>query len=575
MEQQLQAILTGKHLTACFQPIINLDSRSIYGYEGLIRGPSDSPLHSPLMLFEAASRHNRLVELDILCRKVIIAQFARLDLPGKLFINIDPLTIICNKFNPGETMKFAKKNNLDSNRIIIEITETRPINNIAIIQKTITHYRAMGFRVALDDLGAGYSGLKLWSEIRPDIVKVDRHFIQNVNDDKIKQEFIRTILSTATSLNCTVITEGVETKHEYSTLRKLGVSMAQGYYFARPETSPPLTISAKLFRKKEPRAKDEFSPSIAKIMRPIISVEASETVMTIGKLFTRLPETETLAVIHDDEVIGMVLKKNFMNIYARLYGKELFGKDSVIKHMNSNIIVVEKNMTMEEVSYKLTTCIDTYTEEFIIIDRGRLAGKALLIDLLHHITKLQIRQARHANPLTMLPGNVPIQQQIQKCFDKKTRFTVCYFDLDYFKPFNDIFGFFKGDEVLLLIAELLKKYIQPKDGFIGHIGGDDFIAVFDGNNRWEAIIRKIIKEFDNKINAFYEGKLNDNQTITAIDRQGNKCSYGQMGLSVGAVLIDKPKKAANIDLSKEAALAKHHAKSISGSVLYIHSPHFQ
>ena len=92
----------------------------------------------------------------------------------------------------------------------------------------------LGFRVALDDLGAGYSGLKLWSEIRPDIVKIDRHFIQGVDQDRTKQQFVTTILKTATALGCRVITEGVETEGEYATLRKIGVEMLQGYYFGRP-----------------------------------------------------------------------------------------------------------------------------------------------------------------------------------------------------------------------------------------------------------------------------------------------------------------------------------------------------
>lgn len=573
MEEDLHSILTGKRLIAHFQPIVNLNNRSIYGYEGLIRGPGDSPLNSPLMLFEAASRHNRLVELDILCRKVIIAQFAGLNLPGRLFINIDPITIICDKFRPGETINFARKNGLDSNRIIIEITETRPIDNVSIIQKSINHYRKMGFRVALDDLGAGYAGLKLWSEIKPDIVKIDRHFIQNVNEDKVKQEFIRTILKTATSLGCTVITEGVETEHEYATLRKLGIIMAQGYYFSRPKAIPERKLPADLFRKEEKRPKNCHSPTIATILKPVISVEASETVLSVGKIFARTPELETLAVIHDDEVIGMVLKKNFMNIYARLYGKELYGKDPVIKHMNNNIIIVEKNMSIEEVSYRLTTAIDLYTEEFILTHKGRLAGKALLIDLLHHITKIKIRQAKHANPLTMLPGNLPIQQQMERCFEENDAFTVCYFDLDNFKPFNDIFGFSKGDEIILIVSNLMKKHIDQENNFIGHIGGDDFIAIFREDNNWQTIIRKIINKFDNKINKFYNGKLDDKGIITTEDRNGNLCSYGRMGLSVGAVVIDRPDTAANIDLSAEAAVAKHHAKAIPGSILYIHKPH--
>lgn len=571
LEKQLAAIIAHKQLTANFQPIINLQSRSIYGYEGLIRGPGDSPLGSPQRLFETAARCNRLVELDLLCRKTIISQFARLNLPGCLFINIDPLTIVSNKFKPGETMRFAGRNGIDSNKIIIEITETRPIENTAIMEKAVNHYRSMGFRVALDDLGAGYAGLKLWSEIKPDIVKIDRHFIQNVNDDKVKQEFIRTILTTATSLGGTVITEGVETVQEYAVLRKLGIIMAQGYYFARPEPVPIQKIPDSLFRKKQNRKDDPHSPAVKVIIRPTVSVQASETVLAVGKIFTKTSNLETIAVLHGDEIMGMVVKKDFMNIYAILYGKELYGKDHIIRHMNRNIIIVDQNTPIEKVSYQLTTSIDLYTEEFILTNKGKLAGKAMLIDLLHHITKIKIRQARHANPLTRMPGNVPIQQKMQGLLGEKNNFTVCYFDLDNFKPFNDLFGFGKGDEVLLFVAKLLRKHIRQKSNFIGHVGGDDFIAIFEKDSNWQATVNKIIDEFDKRISGFYDGRLDDKKVIVATDRQGKRCSYGRMGLSVGAVVINKPDRI-DIDLSVEAAQAKHNAKAVPGSFLYIHKP---
>lgn len=572
LEKQLKAVLKGKHLSALFQPVINLESRSIYGYEGLIRGPGASPLNSPQLLFETAAKSNLLIELDFLCRKTIISQFASLNLPGCLFINVDPLTITSDKSRAGETVKFAGKGGLDISKIIIEISESRPIYNAAIMGKAVRHYRSMGFRVALDDLGAGYAGLKLWSEIKPDIVKIDRHFIQHVNNDKVKQKFIKTILNTATALGITVITEGVETAQEYATLRKLGIVMTQGYYFSRAEVIPPVKIPNILFRKKQKRSSDEHSPAVEVIIQPIISVQASATVMTVGKTFTKTTGLETIAVIYKDEVIGMVIKKNFMNIYAILYGKELYGKDPITRHMNRNIIIIDKSMSIEEASYRLTTSIESYTEEFILTDKGKLAGKAMMIDLLHHITKIKIRRARHANPLTGMPGNVPIQKKMQQCLDERSDFTICYFDLDNFKPFNDVFGFSRGDEVIIFVAKLLKKHIKQKENFTGHVGGDDFIAIFRDNNDWQETVKTIIAEFDDRIVKFYGGKLDDNRAISATDRQGNRCSYRKMSLSIGAVVMDKPGRTADINLSAEAAVAKHHAKAVLGSILYIHKP---
>ena len=194
-------------------------------------------------------------------------------------------------------------------------------------------------------------------------------------------------------------------------------------------------------------------------------------------------------------------------------------------------------------------------------------AKGRLIDLLHEITKLQISRARHANPLTLLPGNVPIQQQLQKLFSQNTAFAVCYFDLDNFKPFNDFFGFSRGDKVLRFVSELLVANIDDKIDFIGHIGGDDFVAIFRSAN-WQATVRRILEQFDDSIGGLYNGHIGCD--ITAMDREGRERQYGQMTLSVGAVVVRPSHWRCHIDLSEEASIAKHHAKAMPGSTLYIH-----
>ena len=566
----VHSIIQKRDLTVHFQPIVCLKNQSIYGYEGLIRGPVNSMLYSPVMLFNAATKCGCLAQLDFLCRELVIMQFSRLNLPGRLFINVDPVSILHENFREGKTMDWVELGGIDPSRVIIELTETHPVDDIPLMQKALVHYRNMGFRVALDDLGAGYAGLKLWSEIKPDIVKVDRHFIQGVDEDRTKQQFISNIISTATSMGCKIITEGTETENEYATLRKLGVELIQGYYFSRPKPVPPLEISPSLFRKEERLPEDQDSLTVNILLRPTISTEASTNVLTVGEMFTDTPDVESIVIVHDNEVLGMVLKKKFMNMYASLYGKELYGKEPILKFMNRNILQVEKTLSLEEVSYRLTTSLDLYTEEFILLDGCRLVGKARLIDLLHEITKLKVSRARHANPLTLLPGNVPIHKQLQKLFRQQRPLTICYFDLDNFKPFNDVFGFSKGDEVIVLVAELLKDNIDVKKNFVGHIGGDDFVVIFR-EDKWKSKVRTILQQFDDRINDFYNGRMVDEELI-ATDRQGNVCTHGCMGLSVGAVVITQPIGFKNIDLSEEAAIAKHHAKCRQGSFLYIHQP---
>ncbi len=566
-EELLHTVIRQQDLKVHFQPIVHIQTRQIYGYEGLIRGPVNTVLHSPTRLFEAATRAGCLAELDLLCRQLVIKRFAQLSLPGRLFINVDPFSLVHEHFREGQTLDFIEQAGLNPSQVIIELTETHPVEDVQLMQQAMVHYRQMGFRVALDDLGAGYSGLKLWSEIRPDIVKIDRHFIQGVDQDRTKQQFVSAILKTATALGCRVITEGVETVDEYATLRKIGVEMLQGYYFCRPVEVPPVTISSKLFRKEERTVEEDETPTVEILIRPSISVQASTKVNQVGDLFTSTPNLESIVVVHESEVLGLVLRRDFMNLYASLYGKELYGKQAVVRFMNRNIMQVEKKLPLEEASYRLTTSLDIHTDEFIILDGSRLAGKGQMIDLLREITKLQVSRARHANPLTLLPGNVPIQQKLQKLFRENIAFAVCYFDLDNFKPFNDFFGFSRGDKVLRFVSELLVANIDDKVDFIGHIGGDDFVAIFRNTN-WQDTVQRILEQFDDSISGLYNGHIGC--AITATDREGRERQYGRMTLSVGAVVVSPSQWRCHIDLSEEASFAKHHAKALPGSALYIH-----
>ena len=497
-ETLLHAVIEQQNIQIHFQPIVHLQTRQIYGYEGLIRGPVNTVLYSPTRLFEAATRAGRLAELDLMCRRAVINRFAQLGLPGRLFINVDPYSLVHEHFQEGLTLEFIEQAGLNPSQLIIELTETHPVEDVNLMQQAMHHYREMGFRVALDDLGAGYSGLKLWSELRPDIVKIDRHFIQGVDQDRTKQQFVTTILKTATALGCRVITEGVETEREYATLRKIGVEMLQGYYFCRPSAVPPITIASKLFRKEVRSYEEDDSLAVEMLIKPAVAVPAGAKVLEVGDLFTSTPDLESVVVVHETEVLGLVVRREFMNLYASLYGKELYGKQPILRFINRNVMQFDKRLPLEEASYRLTTALDIHTEEFIILDGCCLAGKGRLIDMLHEITKVQVNRARHANPLTMLPGNVPIQEQLQKLFRQRTPFTVCYFDLDNFKPFNDFFGFARGDQVIRFLSELLVANINDQIDFIGHIGGDDFVAIFRSHN-WQETVERILRQFDESI----------------------------------------------------------------------------
>ncbi|MGE5624400.1 MAG: EAL domain-containing protein [Bacillota bacterium] len=238
LDGELDYILRYRVLQTLFQPVFDPVSSRVYGYEALTRGPSNSPLHAPLPLIRAATKAERLFELDLVCRELAIRRFQEQCLPGRLFLNVNPSSLMEPTFKPGETLRLLSEVWLAPERVVIEITEQQPLDDYAILKSAVAHYTEAGFEIAIDDLGAGYAGLRLWSELRPAYVKIDHHFIENIATDPVKREFVRSIGEIAARLGCRAVAEGIESEEDYQAVQALGIRLCQGYHLARPLPQP-------------------------------------------------------------------------------------------------------------------------------------------------------------------------------------------------------------------------------------------------------------------------------------------------------------------------------------------------
>lgn len=195
--KELDRIIGQQKINALFQPIFNINTHSVHGFEALSRGPEHSPLHSPVPLFKTAAYEGRLSELEEVCRRISINSFDQHALPGKLFINISPKALLEPNHAKGLTLGLVQELGLNPNQVVIELSEQYPADDIDLLKECLNHYRSQGFMTAIDDLGTGYSGLRLWSELAPDYVKIDRHFIKDIDQSPVKQEFVRSIIDLA------------------------------------------------------------------------------------------------------------------------------------------------------------------------------------------------------------------------------------------------------------------------------------------------------------------------------------------------------------------------------------------
>jgi len=228
-----ELVLDGK-VRSVYEPIVDVSTHTVYGYEALARGPEGSDLYSPTALFSTATEEDLLFQLDCLCRRSGL-DGAR-DLPGgaKLFLNVRPTTIYDPAFRAEQITETLAASKLTPSDVVFEISEQESIANFSIFREVRDYYGKLGFRIALDDVGAGYSSLEAVMELSPEFIKVDRAFVAGIDEDPARQELLRALKAVSNTIGAQIIGEGLDTLEELETLEALGVPFGQGWLFGKP-----------------------------------------------------------------------------------------------------------------------------------------------------------------------------------------------------------------------------------------------------------------------------------------------------------------------------------------------------
>lgn len=234
-------LLRDGRLTSWFQPLVSAaDTSSVFGHEALMRGlqPGDGEPFTAGSILEAAREADLLFQVDAMARRSAIRRAAEVDLDGHLFINFTPSSIYDPVYCLRSTVAAIQETGFDADRVVFEVIESSRVPDLDHLKGVLAFYRENGFRVALDDLGAGYSSLALTHEIRPDFVKLDRNLIQGVTEDPYKAVIAEKALQLTAELGVRSIAEGVETEAELAWVRERGADLVQGYLIARPGPEP-------------------------------------------------------------------------------------------------------------------------------------------------------------------------------------------------------------------------------------------------------------------------------------------------------------------------------------------------
>lgn len=567
LAEELRRLIATRTIETHFQPIFDANRARIHGHEALSRGPVGSPLHSPLDLLATAQATGTQVELDLLMIELSIERFAASAVPGQLFVNVLPQTLLTCADLPQRLTAVLARGNLRPRDLVIEVTEHGLTDDVQSLHGRVQPLRRLGCEIAIDDLGAGSSGLKIWSELRPDYVKIDRYFTTLIEQDVVVAEVVRSMLDMAHVMGSRVVGEGVESQRQCDLLHELGVDYLQGYHLQRPQPQP-LSVAPQLamFSQAESSSAATCAEELL-IERPALRPETR--VESVVALFQQHADWDSLAVAAQGRPVGIVRRDELLTLLSKPLYPELYNRKPIARVMDAKPLVVDARARLDQVSRLVTgSASSRVNEDFIIARHGDYIGLGRTMELLRQITAQQVQDAKQCNPLTLLPGNREIDDQLFRLMALRAPFVICHGDLDNFKSFNDEYGYRYGDQVLLHVADLFRRTASQGADFVGHLGGDDFILMLRTPD-WRQRLSRLFDSFTASIPNFYSAEHRERGGITGVDRDGRLRSFPLMTLSIGAVQVMSDIQGDHESVMQSLQKTKGLAKAQQGNALVI------
>ncbi len=562
-------LIENKWITPHFQPIYDLYTGDIFGYEVLSRGAP--PFVNPEYMFRIAEEWGLSWELENACRVVALRKIAALPdafTQNYFFLNVSPTIFNNPSFSRGFSRGELKEIGIDFRNIIIEITESSSVEDYTGFEKLIRHYVEEGFQVALDDFGAGHSGLITLVAMTPHYLKIDRAIISEIHLNSYKQNLVKAISSFSSSVETNMIAEGIEKIEELQTVFRQGVRFGQGFLLGKPLPYPEVkTAETKklLHELIEDYNHTRFAVdiSISKLVsRPKTFERNTMTCSELDREFKRNNSLDHVVVIDNGKPVQLITRQDFYSAIGGRYGYAFFEKRAIEGLPTPDMLAVQEQTDLRTLGrFAMNRNHNELYNPVVIVNKfGAFIGTITIKQLLSKAFDMEIKIASYSNPLTELPGNMIIGMWLEEILAKET-FTVIYGDLNHFKEYNDNYGFARGDDMIKFTAKIFQRHLNPigNDIYLGHIGGDDFIIITEQLIP-EYVMENVCVDFDTgKLDYFSSDHITKGFYL-AVNRQGKKVKTPLVSLSL-AVVTEK-----NFDVSPHpgrlSEIAAHLKKKI-------------
>ncbi len=539
-----------KHLDYAFQPIVNIHTGICYGYEALLRNTEAAGFESIGAFFDCAFEAGVLHQVDLQLRTLAIDKLSTIleKNHSKLFFNLDNRLLGARDYRTGFTHDLLLEKNLSPECLCMEISEKHRWNDPVSTMEILNTYRIQGFKIAVDDFGAGFSGLQMIYYLEPDFIKIDRFFIQDLCNDPKKRMFVTQIVNISHLLGSIVIAEGVETEQEYFTCLAIGCDLVQGYLIQKPQTDT--SVLQREFDHIRDLARQNLRGSasndrelICSLMEMIEPILLSHSVADVFDRFRTGMQRNFFPVVNArNEPLGAIRESSIKEYAYSKYGRDLLQNPRFSKNIQQFVT----RFPIADIHVRVEKILEIYSqnetiEGILIVDSMQYQGFLSASSLLKALNEKNLAIARDQNPLSRLPGNTLINEYVSRALQQiDEQYILVWFDFDHFKPYNDIYGFRNGDRLILRFSELMKSVVYSENRFIGHIGGDDFFmgAIREQTADLLPVIHHLLTTFRKDAESFYDSEAISRGFITSKGRDGVIRDYPL--ISVSAVVLDLP-----------------------------------
>jgi len=526
-----------------FQAIVNIYTGKLFGVEALLRNNEVLGFNTINELFDYCCEQKNLLNYDLKLLKKALDKYKTLNIDNiKFFYNIDNRLTQNKEFDANFYDELTNVISYKNNNICFELTKQHTDEDIHLANKLIPAFKEFEYKLAIDNFGSFTTDLSLLYLDQTDYVKIDRYFIQNMKTTPKKRIFCSTIIDLAHTMNKKVIALGVETIEEYYICKELKFDFIQGFLVAAP------TTNINEIQKRYPHIKELAKSDKRGIYDNIIDksyidkIEPLSINTTLHDLFTYFKKNRynTFVPILDEDkkILGAIYEVDIKGISYSQYGLSLAQNSSYKSKLKTFIEpVIQIDITWGIDKALQLFSMQSDSKGIFVTKNDKYFGFINLNNLLSLSYKRNIEIAENKNPLTKLPGNNQIEKFLENIFESQLDAQVIYFDFNDFKPFNDQYGFRQGDRAILMFSEILQKNIM-KDGFVAHVGGDDFVVIFVKKDYEEtyALVSAIQEEFKNSARALYNETDIKNDFMMAKDRFGTNRKFKL--LSVCSAIIE-------------------------------------